>query len=191
MLRRALLAAVVALAACAHTPINDANAPVVQETARVLLASISRHEETLAFADAVGDQWPAFEARMAPMAEQLHWRCGEPIPPGAEDAARCRGWMQMDGARINIAAVGNSDRVLRLEFEHNDEFTALSFLNALRAQGAEVDFQSDYETYSEYVVQAPGRTVALLTTVAHCSPFEREPGERCAQTLILTYDVPW
>jgi hypothetical protein len=189
MLRGALLAAF-ALAACAHTPINDAQAPVVQAAARVMLASMSRHEETPAFAAAAGDRWDRFDARMTPMAEELHWRCGEGIPPGGDNAARCRGWMEVDGARLDVVAIGNSDRVITFEIEHNDEFTALAFLNALRAQGADVDFQSDYETYSEYVVEAPGRQPALLTTRSHCSPFEREPGERCGQTLVLTFLLP-
>ena len=69
-------------------------------------------------------------------------------------------------------------------------FTTLALLEALRLEGAEVSFQADYESYSEYVVSAPGRGPALLTAARVCRPPQGRAASHCHNELTLAFESP-
>jgi hypothetical protein len=92
--------------------------------------------------------------------------------------------------RVDVSAQGPEDRVAAFVVEHPELFFAITLIEALREQGAEVSFAADYETYSEYVVSMPGRESAYLTMATSCSPFEPRPPEGCTHTLTLAFELP-
>jgi hypothetical protein len=184
MRRRAILAAAVAPPACAHRPFNDSHAPIVQATARVMIASLAEQQS-----GQHGYHWDALSARISRL---VHWHVtgldarNRPF----DSITRRNGWLEGQGHQVSISALGSNERVTSLEFEHNDAFAVLSLLNELREQGAEVSFQADYETYSEYLVTAPSRQTASLTARTSCSPFQARPAQGCEQTLSLAFEPP-
>jgi hypothetical protein len=185
MLRRELLAfAALALISCAHKPINDPTAPIVQATARVMIAALAEEQSPQR-----GYGWDALFARIA---DDAHWHAAAPdSADGPPDAIRQRdGWIEAGSVHMPIAAQGLDDRVTQMKFEHMNAFYALALLESLAAQGATVSFQADYESFSEYVVSAPGRESALLTIANSCPPLEENAGRDCGQMLTLAFELP-
>lgn len=88
---------------------------------------------------------------------------------------------------IGVSVFGNDSAVTSLSFEYY-EFTNLDLLDALRDAGANVSFQADYESYSEYVITSPGRETGLLTLKIICTPESSRAGRRCHNEADLTFN---
>lgn len=183
MLTRALIAVLaLTLAGCAHAKAPDRTARMAEATARVVIAALPREGE------GVRDQdWTALSIRVS---RHLHWGLHGPDIELAPDAVvRRNGWIDADGAQIGVAALGVAERVTQLGFELH-QLDTLALLEALRAQGAEVSFQADWEESSEYVVRAPGRESAILTSARVCRPPESRAGPYCHTELTLAFELP-
>ena len=162
----------VMLASCAHQRINDPGHPAVAATAQFII-------QALAPGESENYRWDAFVERVSGASQ---WRAPE---PGARDGENRReGRLSTHAA---IIAIGEGEDVRTLSIE-TDSFHALALLEALRRAGAEVSFQADYESYSEYIVTPPGRDFGLLTTNSTCIPFDPQPGEVCRNYVTLTFN---
>jgi hypothetical protein len=183
MLRAALAAlALLAFTGCAHAEEGGGDARAAEATARVIIAALAPA------ADGVrGQHWDALSTRVS---RHMHWHLHGPDIELAPDAiVRRNGWIDGEGAQIDVSAHGPAERVSHLTFELHD-LNTLTLLDALRAQGAEVSFQADWEESSDYVVSAPGRDSAMLTSTRICRPPESRAGPSCHIELTLAFDLP-
>ena len=177
MFRAALTAIVLVwLPGCAHERSNDPAHPVAASAAHVIVAAVAPVDD--------GDEyrWEAFTARVA---GSMEWRG----PPGATPEGGVRREGRLRGTEIGVVATGDATYVTALSIDTNTA-NGLTMLEALRATGADVSFQGDFESYSEYVITPAGRDIALLTTNSTCIPFDPQPGEVCRNYVTLTFN-PW
>jgi hypothetical protein len=185
MLRVVLIASALALTpTITHAQAEgDANNAMARETANVIIQAVSPND--------YGDwryRWDAVSIRVSRF---LHWHIYEPdTRDRPEDAiVRRLGWIDTIGRRsIGVAVYGGDDGVTMMEFEVSG-FNVLDLIAALRAEGAEVSFQSDYETYSEYVITPAGRAPALMTTRRTCPPETSARAQNCRTTAELTFTI--
>jgi hypothetical protein len=179
MLRAALTAAfAVLLTSCAHERSNDAEDPAVVAVAYFIIHAVAPVESE-------DYSWEAFSARVA---ESLAWRSPQSSAV-LEAVVRREGRLTGRGGGQGVVIVGDRAHVRTLSIDA-DSFHAVALLEALRAAGAEVSFQGDYESFSEHVLTPAGRDVALLTTNSTCIPFDPQPGEVCRNYVTLTFN-PW
>jgi hypothetical protein len=155
--------------------------PIVRAAANVLI-------QTLAPRD-YGDwryDWAAVSARTA---RHVHWHIfASDARDRAPDAiARRNGWIEAEGAQIGVSVFGTDERATMLSLEY-DEFHNFDLIEALRAEGAEVSFQADYESYSEYIVTPPARQTGLLTVHRRCTSPQSAAAQRCHNEAELTFD---
>jgi hypothetical protein len=177
MLRAALTAAsVLMLTSCAHERSNDPAHPVAASAAHFIVAAVAPVDD--------GDEyrWEAFTARVGNLME---WRG----PPGATPEGGVRREGRLRGTEIGVVATGDATYVTALSIDTNT-VNGLTMLEALRATGADVSFQGDFESYSEYVLTPAGRDIVLLTTNSTCIPFDPHPDEPCRNYVTLTLN-PW
>jgi hypothetical protein len=178
MLRGALTAAfVLALASCAHERSRDPAHPVAASASDFIIEAIAPADD--------GDQyrWEAFTARVS---GSMQWSA----PPGTTPEGGVRREGRLRGSGLGVVATGDATYVTALSIDAN-AVHGQTMLDALRANGrAEVTFQGDYESYSEYVITPAGADIALLTTNSTCIPFDPQPGEVCRNYVTLTFS-PW
>jgi hypothetical protein len=165
-------------AGCAHERSNDSTDPDVVAVTQFIIAAISPAER-----EDYG--WDAFTARVS---GAMQW---DSVRSSAADGAEVRreGRLTGRGGGQAIVALGDSAQIRTLSVGA-DSFHAMALLDSLRRAGAEVSFQGDYESYSEYVLTPSGRDVALLTTNSTCIPFDPQPGKVCRNYVTLTFN-PW
>lgn len=132
-------------------------------------------------------RWGAVSIRIS---RDMHWHLFEPDARDrpADAVARRNGWINVRGQNVGISAFGGDEVVTHLTFDLPAAST-LALVEALRAEGAEVAFQADYEAYLEYVVTPAGRDTGLLTSTRICtSPFSAA-AQRCHDEMTLTFGV--
>jgi hypothetical protein len=187
MLRFAIAALAFALLpACAHAQngrVDLSETPIVRATANAIIQSLSESQYR-----AHGYRWDAMSIRISRL---IHWHIYEPDPRNREPQAivRRNGWLDEAGAQVTVSVFGDDEKVTALSFSYS-AFTNLHVLDALRDAGAEVAFQADYETYSEYIVRAPNREAALLTTRRTCTPDGMASMRRCENGTEVTFQMP-
>jgi hypothetical protein len=125
-------------------------------------------------------RWEAFDARVA---NAIHWSSAVSSTHDGGIAKEGR----LNEAGLRVVATGSLTYVTELSID-TDAVHAVAVLDALRQAGADVSFQADYESYSEYIVTPRGRDVALLTTHTTCIPFEPQPGVVCRNYLTLKFN---
>lgn len=132
--------------------------------------------------------WGALSARVS---RHMHWHLFGPDPRELVEGAvsRRNGWISSRGQNVGISAHGDRENVTRMTFEIRDGQT-LAVLDALRSAGAEVSFAADWEESSDYVVSAPGRAAADLTSARICTPEGSRAARRCHSVLTLTFAPP-
>jgi hypothetical protein len=175
-MRAALAAVAIAMTpACAHAQdgrLDRSETPIVIATATVIIQASpeSRYREW-------GHRWDAVTARISRL---VHWHIYAPDPRDrpADAIVRRNGWLEAPGVLIGVSVFGGDEEVTAVSFDY-DEFTNLDLLDALRDAGAEVSFQSDYESYSEYIVTPPGREPGLLTLSRTCTSPHAASAQRC------------
>ncbi|MEQ1820221.1 MAG: hypothetical protein ABL871_16585 [Terricaulis sp.] len=185
---RAVLAALALaiLPSCAYAQdgrIDRSETPIVRATANAIIQSLSESQ----YRD-YGYRWDATSIRISRL---IHWHIFEPDPRDrATDAiVRRNGWLDEAGGQVSASVFGDDEKVTSLSFEYST-FTNLDVLDALRDAGADVNFQADYETYSEYIIAAPGREPALLTTRRTCAPDNMASMQRCENGAEVTFELP-
>lgn len=177
MLRAALSAAfALLLTSCAHERTNDAEDPAVTAVAQFIIHAISPVENE-------DYRWEAFSARVE---ESLAWRSPQSSAVLLPEFRR-EGRLVSRGGGQGVIIVGDRTQVRTLSIDTNS-FHALALLEALRRAGADVSFQGDFESYSEYIVTPAGGDFALLTTNSTCIPFDPQPGEVCRNYVTLTFN---
>jgi hypothetical protein len=178
MLRAVLTVYVLLLASCAHERSNDSKDPAVIAVTQFLIEAVSPVES-----EAYG--WDAFARRVS---TSMEWRS---TGAGAEDGVEVRreGRTIGRGGGQEIIALGDSTQIRTLSIDAN-AFTHAALLESLRGAGATVEFQGDFESYTEYVFTPSGRDVAVLTTNSTCIPFDPQPGEVCRNYVTLAFN-PW
>lgn len=186
MLRASIAAiALLALPSCAHPqsgdPVGRGDLPDVRATANVIIQALpeTQHRDW-------GYRWDAMSTRLSRF---VRWRVYAPDPRAdpPDTIVRRNGWIDGEHEDVGVSAFGADDAVTMLSFEY-DRFYALDLLEGLRRAGADVRFQADYETYSEYVIVAPGREWGLLTTRRTCTPENWPAAARCQDSVELTFD---
>ena len=171
MRRGALLAAyALMLMGCAHGRLDEPDLPAIEATAQFII-------QALAPGDSEDYRWDAFARRVSSSAR---WRLSREAGAGVRRDGRLN-----TGA--GVVAIGDSENVAALSIDTN-AFHAVTLLEALRRAGADVSFQADYETYSEYIVTPPGRDAGLLTEYSTCSPLENRPAWGCRDYVTLTFN---
>ncbi len=183
MLRAALTAlALLAFTGCAHAQVSDRETRAAEATARVIIQALAP--------ETYGDwayRWDALSARLS---RHMHWHLyGPDIEQPPDAVVRRNGWIDGEGSQIGVSANGVAERVSHLTFEVH-ALNTLTLLEALRAQGAQVSFQADWEESSDYVVSAPGRDSAMLTSTRICRPPESRAGPSCHTELTLAFELP-
>lgn len=174
-----LVLAVAFIASCAHAPAQEEEgAP--QVVARIIVEALAPES----YGDWAYD-WGAVSARVS---RHMHWHLFGPDPRELEEGAVARrnGWISARGQSVGISAFGDPDSVTHMTFELRDG-TTLDHLEALRAAGAEVSFAADWEESSDYVIGAPGRDSAELTSTRICRPPESRAGPSCRIELTLRF----
>jgi hypothetical protein len=169
-LKAFLAACALVLMGCAHGRLDEPDRPEIAATAQFII-------QALAPGDSEDYRWDAFVERVS---NSSHWR-----PAAGSDAMVRRRGRLNTGA--GVVATGDSENVGVLSIDTN-AFYAVTLLEALRRAGADVSFQADYETYSEYVVTPPGRDAGLLTVFSTCSPLENRPAFGCRNYVTLTFN---
>lgn len=182
MLRAALIALVwfAAPIASAQERQSLRDEPIVRAAATVLINALAPSE--------AGDwryDWGAVSPRVSRL---VHWHIFEPDPRDRPAGAivRRNGWIEAPGKQIGVSVFGDDDHVTMLSIEYH-EFHNLDLLEAIAAEGAEVSFQADYESYSEYIVTPPGRRAGLLTVSRACTSPQSAAAERCTNRAALTF----
>lgn len=134
--------------------------------------------------DSEAYSWDAFTQRVS----AIEWRS---TGPGADDGAEMRrgGRITGRGGGQDVIALGDATQIRTFSINANS-FTHAALLESLRSAGATVEFQGDFESYTEYVFTPSGRDVAMLTTNSTCIPFDPQPGEVCRNYVTLTFN-PW
>lgn len=179
MLRAVLTAALaIVLTSCAHERARDPEHPAVVATAQFIIQAI-------ALEGSEDYRWEAIDARIS---NAVRWSAFE---SGAAEGVEIRreGRLGSGGSERGVVALGDRATVGAFSID-TDAFHGLALLDALRAAGAEVSFQGDYESYSEYVVTPVGGDTALLTTNSTCILFETHPPGACRNYVTLTFN-PW
>lgn len=177
MLRTALTAVfALMLTSCASQRSNNPAHPVAAAASHFIIQAIGPTDS--------GDEyrWETFEARVG---GGVRWRA--PASTIAEGEVRRDGVLAEGG--LNIVATGDAAYVTALSID-TDAVNGVAVLEALRQAGAEVSFQGDFETYSEFVVTPSGRDTAVVATKSICSPFDPHPEEPCRNYVTLTLN-PW
>ncbi|MCX7356644.1 MAG: hypothetical protein NT015_00605 [Alphaproteobacteria bacterium] len=146
--------------------------PIARATANVIVQALPESQYR-----AWGYRWDSVSIRISRI---VRWHIfGPDLRDRASDAiVRRNGWLEAPGAQIGVSVFGGDESVTALSFEY-DEFTNLDLLDALRDAGANVAFQSDYETYSEYVVTPPGRESGLLVLSRRCTSENSAAAQHC------------
>lgn len=185
MLRAALTALVLALtpaSATAQVEARNADHPDVRATANVIIQALPETQ----YRD-WGLRWDAMSIRVSRF---VHWHVYEPDRRDRPTDATVRrnGWIDGERWDVGLSIYGGDESVTMLVFEY-DDFFALDLIEALRREGAIVSFQSDYESYSEYIVTPPGREAGLLTTRRNCSPEGARSAPRCQDSAELTFTL--
>jgi hypothetical protein len=183
-MRRAALAMLVLLcasAASAQERQSLRDEPIVRAAANVLIQTLGPSE--------YGDwryDWGAVSSRVSRL---VHWHIFEPDPRDRPAGAivRRNGWIEVPGTHIGASVFGGDRRVTMLSLQY-DEFHNLDLLEALAAEGAQVSFQADYESYSEYIITPPGREAGLLTLRRICTSPQSAAAQRCHNEAELTFD---
>jgi hypothetical protein len=179
MLRATLTAAfAVLLTSCVHWRSNDAEDPAVTAVAAFII-------EAIAPAENEDYRWEAFSERVA---NSLAWRSPHSSAVLVADVRR-EGRLTGRGGGQSVIISGDRAHATTLSIDTNS-FHQLALLEALRRAGADVQFQGDFESYSEHIITPAGRDVALLTTNSTCIPFDPQPGEVCRNYVTLTFN-PW
>jgi hypothetical protein len=180
---RSMFAAVVLLlgpAAGAQERQSLRDDPIVRAAANVLIQTLAPSGQ--------GDwryDWGAVSPRVSRL---VHWHIFEPDPRDRPAGAivRRNGWLEVPGKQIGVSVFGDDDHVTMLSMEYR-EFHNLDLLEALAAEGAQVTFRADYESYSEYIVTAPGREAGLLTVRRICTSPRSAAAQRCHNEAELTF----
>jgi hypothetical protein len=154
--------------------------PIVRAAAHVLIQTLAPSS----YGD-WGYDWGAVSSRVSRF---VHWHIFEPDardrPTGA--IARRNGWIEAPGTQIGASVFGADDHVTMLSLEYNT-FHNLDLIEALAAEGAQVSFRADYESYSEYIVTPPGRQAGLLTMRRTCTSLNSAAAQRCRNNAELTF----
>jgi hypothetical protein len=182
MLRAALAAFVLLLAPAvgAQERHNLRDEPIVRAAANVLIQTLAPSGQ--------GDwryDWGAVSSRASRF---VHWHIFEPDPRDrpADATVRRNGWIEAPGKQIGVSVFGGDRRVTMLSMEYH-EFHNLDLLEALAAEGAQVSFQADYESHSEYIITPPGREAGLLTMRRVCTSPRSAAAQRCHNEAELTF----
>lgn len=185
-MRVALVAAIALLPACAHAQtgrVDRSETPAVRATANAIVQSLpeSRYRD-------YGYRWDATSIRISRL---IHWHIYEPDPrdraPGA--IVRRNGWLDVEGANVEVSVFGDDDEVTMLSFGY-DGFANIDVLDALRADGAAVSLRADQETYSDYMLTPPGREPALLRMRRSCTPDNMASAQRCESSAEIILEIP-
>lgn len=182
MLRALTVAIAIMLASEAYAQSErrpEADLPEVRATAEVIaeaLPPISHGAQRL--------QWDAVSIRISRL---VHWHLYGPEPRDrpADAPVRRHGWIEGVEQDVDLIAEGGDAELRSLTFGYI--FHGIDLVTALRERGAEVSFQADYETYSEYIVSASGREPALLTLTSRCTPPHSRARYRCENGAVLTF----
>jgi hypothetical protein len=174
------------LPACAHAQndrVDRSEAPVVRATANAIIRSLPESQ----YSD-YGYRWDATSIRVS---RYIHWHIYAPDPRDrAPDAiVRRNGWLDVEGATVEVSVFGDDDEVTMLSFGYA-EITNLDVLDALRDAGAAVTSRADYETYSEYLLAPPGREPALLRLGHSCTPDNMASARRCESSAEIMFESP-
>jgi hypothetical protein len=185
-MRAALIALAIALLpGCAHAQdgrVDRSETPIVRAAANVIIHALPENRYR-----AWGYRWDATSIRVSRI---VHWHIYEPDPRDrpADAIVRRNGWIEAPGVQIGVSVFGRDAAVTALSLEYN-EFTNLDLLDALADAGANVSFQADYESYSEYVITPPGREAGLLTMKRICTPEGSRAAQRCHNEAELTFEI--
>ncbi len=163
------------LASCAHERSNDSRDPSVIAVTQFIIQAISPAQNE-------DYSWDAFSARVA---SSMDWRSTQSVTE--DGAVRREAHLTGRGGGQRIVALGDATDIRTLSIDTNT-FQGLALLESLRSAGASVEFQGDFESYSEHIVTPSGRDVALLTTNSTCIPFDPQPGEVCRNYVTLTFN---
>ncbi|MDZ4691208.1 hypothetical protein [Terricaulis sp.] len=180
MLRSLALAFAIMLAPAAYAQDErraEADLPEVRATAEVIFEALPP--------DVAGSAgWDAISIRISRL---VHWHVYGPDPRDRPLSALVRrhGWIEGVEQDVDLTVEGDDAGVRSLAFGYL--FLGLDLLTAVRERGAAVSFQADYETYSEYIVSAPGREPALLTLTRRCTPPGSRARYRCENGATLTF----
>jgi len=185
-MRAALIAlAMTLLPAFAHAQegrVDRSETPIVRAVADAIIQTLpeSRYREW-------GYSWGAVSVRVSRI---IHWHIFEPDPRDrpADAIVRRNGWVEAPGAQVGASVFGNDEKVTALSFEYST-FTNLDVLDALRDAGADVSFQADYETYSEYVIRPPDREPGLLTLSRTCTSPRSAAAQRCTNGAEIKFEL--
>ena len=186
MFRAALIAfAVTLLPAWAHAQegrFDRSETPIAIATANVIIQALPETQ----YGD-WGYRWDAMTVRITRFV-RWHIYAPDPRDRAADAIVRRNGWLEVPGAGIGVSVFGGDEKVTALSFEY-DDFTNLDLIDALRDAGAEVSFQADYESYSEYVVTPPGREAGLLTLSRRCTSPRSAAAQRCTDGAELKFEL--
>lgn len=186
MLRVALIAlAFVFMPGCAHAQegrIDRSETPAVRAIAHALIQSLpeSRYRDW-------GYGWGPVSSRVSGL---VHWHIFEPDPRDrpVDAIVRRNGWLDQEGASVGVSVFGNDETVTMLSFTYSN-YTNLDVLDALRDVGADVSFQADYESYSEYIVTPPERAPGLLVLSRQCTSARSAAAQRCTNSAEMKFEL--
>lgn len=183
---RAMLAALAfaLMPACAyaqHEVVPHPERAGVREVAEIIIQALPETQ----YRD-WGYRWDAMSARVS---GRMHWHIYAPDARDrpADFEVKRHGWVSAGANQIGVSVFGADERVTMLSFDYAG-FNALDLLEGLRVAGAEVSFQSDYETYSEYIVTPPGRAAGMLIMRRTCAPEEAVSARHCQDSAELTFE---
>lgn len=131
-------------------------------------------------------RWDAVSIRVS---RYMHWHLYGPEPRDrAEEEVRRNGWVDVEGQDVGVSAFGGDTHVTSLSLDLPLAVAPRDVLDAIRAAGAEVSFQADFETYSEYWIAPPGRDGATLSSHRICTSPRSAVAPRCHDELMLTFE---
>ena len=162
------------LTSCATQRSADPTHPVAVAAANFVIEAIPATD------DADDYRWAVFDARVA---NAINWSGA--VASTQDGGVSKEGRLNETG--LGVVARGSLNYVTTLSVDTNAVHAA-AVLDALRQAGAEVSFQADYESYSEYFITPRGRASALLTMNSTCVPFEPQPGVVCRNYLTLEFN---
>ena len=149
--------------------------------ARIIVEALAPNGET-----ASAYRWDAVSTRVS---RHMHWHIYAPDPRdrGEEDVRR-NGWIAAADRDVSVSVLGGDTNVTRLSFTLPVAVTSLEVLGAIRRTGAEVSFQADFESYSEYWIAPAGRDAATLSSHRICTSPYSAARQRCHDELVLTFE---